>query len=90
MLDQVSRLGHNRPMKTVIISEFKAKCIAILKDAQRTQQAVLVTRRGKPLARIEPILEDASRRQLGALRGRMRIRGDIVQNDTEQDWEMLS
>ena len=77
-------------MKTVIISEFKAKCIAILKEAQRTREPVVVTRRGKPLARIEPIIEGAPLRQLGAQRGRMRITGDIVQNDTGQDWEMLS
>ena len=77
-------------MKTIAISEFKAKCIAILKEAQHTREPVIVTRRGKPLARIEPILEDASRRQLGALRGRMQIRGDIVRTGTEQDWEMLS
>ena len=77
-------------MKTIVISEFKAKCIAILKEAQRTREPVIVTRRGKPLARIEPILEDASRRQLGALRGRIQIRGDIVRTGSEQDWEMLS
>ena len=77
-------------MKTIVISEFKAKCIAILKEAQRTREPVIVTRRGKPIARIEPILEDASRPQLGALRGRMQIRGDIVRTSSEQDWEMLS
>ena len=77
-------------MKTVIISEFKAKCISILKEAQRTREPVVVTRRGKPLARIEPIIEAAPRRQLGALRGRMRIMGDIVRSDSEQDWDMLS
>ncbi len=77
-------------MKTVIISEFKAKCISILKEAQRTREPVVVTRRGKPLARIEPILEDAPRRKLGVLRGRMQIRGDIVRTDSERDWEMLS
>ena len=37
-------------MRTMLVSEFKAKCIAILKDVQRTRQPVLVTLRGKPLA----------------------------------------
>ena len=76
-------------MKTMIISEFKAKCIAVLKEAQRTREPVVITRRGKPLARIEPILEDASRRRLGAVRGRMNIRGNIVAADFGQDWEVL-
>ena len=77
-------------MKTVIISEFKAKCIAILKEAQRTREPIVVTRRGKPLARLEPLFEDAPRRQLGAVQGRMEIRGDIVTADFDDEWEMLS
>ena len=76
-------------MKTVIISEFKAKCISILKEAQRTRKPVIITRRGKPVARIEPIVEDAPRRQLGALRGRMQVTADIVHVGGEDEWEML-
>ena len=77
-------------MKTVILSEFKAKCIAILKEAQRTGKPLVITRRGKPLARVEPIPEDAAGRKLGTLRGRMKIEGDLVREDSEQEWEMLS
>jgi prevent-host-death family protein len=74
-------------MKRVLISEFKAKCIAVLREAQRTGEPVLITRRGRPIARIEPFAEGQPRRRLGALRGRMRIKGDIVRVDTTQDWE---
>ena len=45
-------------MKTILISEFKAKCIAVLSEAQRTREPVMVTRRGKPMAKIEPVCED--------------------------------
>ena len=71
----------------MIISEFKAKCIAVLKEAQRTREPVLVTRRGHPLARVEPVYDDPPPRKLGALKGRMRIVGDIVRSDFDADWE---
>ncbi len=74
-------------MKTMIISEFKAKCIAVLKEAQRTHEPVLVTRWGHPLARIEPVYDDPPPREFGALRGRMRIKGDIVKSDFDREWE---
>jgi len=31
-------------MKKVVISEFKAKCIAFLREAQQTGESILVTR----------------------------------------------
>ncbi|MGH9339872.1 MAG: type II toxin-antitoxin system Phd/YefM family antitoxin [Acidobacteriota bacterium] len=76
-------------MKTMVISEFKAKCIAVLREAQRTGEPVIITRRGRPLVRIEPILEGGPERQLGALRGRMKIKDDVVRVDTTEDWEMV-
>ncbi len=77
-------------MKTMVVSDFKAKCTAILREAQRSGEPLLVTRRGRPIARIEPIPEEVSKRRLGLYRGRMRIRGDIVRASSEGDWEMLA
>ncbi len=77
-------------MKTVPISEFKAKCIALLRQAQSTGEPVLVTRRGVPLARVEPLTENTKERPLGLFRGRMEILGDIVDSAFEDDWEELA
>ncbi len=74
-------------MKTFQLSAFKARCIAILREAQRTAEPILITRRGRPLARIEPVAEAAPRRVLGKQRGSMRIKGDIVHCDFSADWE---
>ena len=75
-------------MKTILISEFKAKCIAVLSEAQRTREPVMVTRRGKPLAKIEPVCEDdLPPREFGKMKGE--ILGDIVETDFSDDWEML-
>jgi antitoxin (DNA-binding transcriptional repressor) of toxin-antitoxin stability system len=74
-------------MKTVAISEFKAKCIALLKETQGTREPILVTRRGHAIARVEPVLDDPPPRKLGALKGKMVIKGDIVHADFSEDWE---
>ena len=77
-------------MKTMVISEFKAKCIAVLNEAQRTRESILVTRRGHPLARIEPIVDDPPARRLGTLRGRIVIKGELVGADFDGEWEGLA
>lgn len=74
-------------MKIVILSKFKANCIALLREAQRTAEPLLVTRHGRPLARIEPIHEPTPKRRFGTQRGRMKIKGDIVHADFSADWE---
>ncbi len=74
-------------MKTVLISEFKAKCIQMLKDVQKNGQPLTVTLRGEPIVRVEPIRKEPRRVRLGALKGSIEIRGDIIHSDFEKDWE---
>lgn len=73
-------------MKTMVISEFKAKCIGVLKATARSKEPVLVTLRGKPLATVVAV-EDNKHRVLGGLAGSIKITGDIVQSDFDKDWD---
>jgi prevent-host-death family protein len=73
-------------MKTILVSEFKAKCIGLLKQVQKTKKPLVVTLRGKPLARVEPIVQPKNRVRLGALKGWMEIKGDIIHSTMEKDW----
>ncbi len=41
-------------MKEVAISAFKAKCLALLEQVQKTKKPIRVTRFGKPVAEIVP------------------------------------
>ncbi len=59
---------------TVPAGEFKAKCLAILDRVARDGDAYVVTKRGKPVAKVVPV--DASRRK--SLRGSVTLLGDIV------------
>ena len=76
-------------MKTMLVSEFKAKCIAVLKEVQRTREPLVITLRGKPLVTVLPAEPRGPGKRLGGLRGRMTIRRDLVKVDTTADWEIL-
>jgi prevent-host-death family protein len=76
-------------MKTMLVSEFKAKCIGVLKEVQRSGESVVVTLRGKPMARVEPLRDAKRRKQLGLLKDTIEVRRDLVRSDTADDWEIL-
>jgi prevent-host-death family protein len=73
-------------MKTVLVSEFKAKCIGLLKEVKKTGKPLTVTLRGEPLVRVEPIQAEKRTPRLGTLKGQMIIKGDIIHSDMEDDW----
>ena len=73
----------------MLISEFKARCIAELKRVHRTGRPLVVTLRGKPIARVESIhSSEQSGVVLGARRGQARVKRDLVTFDASGDWEM--
>lgn len=74
-------------MKSIAVSEFKARCIAILKEVQRRREGVVVTLRGRPMAIVQPAPRPGKKR-LGALKGSMKIRRDLVRTTSSADWEM--
>ena len=76
-------------MKTMLVSTFKAKCIATLKEVQRTREPMLITLRGKPLVTVQPVAARGRGKRLGGLKGRMTVRRDLVKIDTTGDWDML-
>jgi prevent-host-death family protein len=77
-------------MKEIAISEFKAKCLAILDQVQKTKQPIRVTRRGRPIAEVGPPKPIDNRDWIGSMKGRMEILGDIVSPASEEDdWEVL-
>lgn len=77
-------------MKDVAISEFKAKCLALLEQVQKTKKPIRVTRFGKPIAEVIPPSEQAPSDWMGSMHDTMQILGDIVSPASEEkDWEVL-
>jgi prevent-host-death family protein len=60
--------------KKVSASEFKTHCLRLLDHVARTGEPLLVTKRGRPLARIVAVLPERA----PPLRGSVRFHGDIV------------
>jgi prevent-host-death family protein len=79
------------PSETITISQFKATCLAVLDKVKRTGQPVLVTRRGEPIALIDPPpLPKKKASWLGSFASRGKITGDILSPVLrESDWEVL-
>ena len=78
-------------MREIAISEFKAKCLAVIERVRSTQKPIRITRFGKPVAEIIPptAVEDRAA-WIGSMKGTMKITGDIVSPATDEDeWEVL-
>ena len=66
-------------MQEVAISEFKAKCLALLERVRQTKKPLRVTRFGKPVAEIVPPSPDAAAEDwIGSMEDTMQILGDII------------
>lgn len=65
-------------MQDVSISEFKAKCLGLIEQVQKTRQPLRITRHGKPVAEVIPAGPDRKRPFLGSMQGTVKILGDIV------------
>jgi prevent-host-death family protein len=77
-------------MKQVSVSQFKAKCLSIFDELEKTKQPVRVTRRGKPVADVVPPLNMGPKEWMGMMKGKMKILGDIVAPASDpDDWEVL-
>jgi prevent-host-death family protein len=78
-------------MESVPISDFKARCLAILKRVKKTGQPVLITRFGEPVAEVVPPTRSVSRKSwVGSMVGTAEIVGDIVSPIAgPEQWEAL-
>jgi prevent-host-death family protein len=63
-------------MKKLSATEFKSRCMAVMDSVQKTKEAVLITKRGRPVAKLVRA-EEAPREFLGRLEGIVRVVGDI-------------
>jgi prevent-host-death family protein len=68
-------------------SEFKAKCLALLDEVERTGGRLVITKKGKPVAELVPH-KSKKRGLLGLYKGRMEIVGDII-SPIDVEWEAL-
>jgi prevent-host-death family protein len=66
-------------MKTIPAGKFKVHCLAIMDEVQAKRQAIVITKRGKPVAKLVPV-EKPKDDIFGFFKGKgkVEIKGDIV------------
>lgn len=75
--------------------EFKAKCLSLLDQVEKTRQEIVVTKRGRPVAKVVPI-EEEKPQIWGRMKGTIKFCGDIVSpiedagwDEVEENWDKL-
>jgi len=64
-------------MKTVPAGLFKAKCLEIMDEVKARRQPILITKHGKPVAKLVPA-DSKGDEIFGFLKGKGLVVGDIV------------
>ena len=75
-------------MRSVKASEFKAKCLSLMDEVARTGEPVVITKRGKPVARLVPHSRKRPASPFGLHRGQIEIIGDIM-SPIDVEWDAM-
>jgi len=76
-------------MKTMPAGQFKARCLKIMDEVRSTREPVLITKKGRPVAKLVPA-DGRPEDIFGCMKGEVEIVGDIVSPAVPlEDWEVL-
>ena len=64
-------------MKTMAAGAFKTKCLAVMDEVQAKRETVVITKHGKPVAKLVPVNSDADD-IFNFFAGKGEITGDVV------------
>lgn len=71
--------------RTITAAAFKAECLALMDEVSQTGKSILITKRGRPVARLVPAASPPSSLR-GFWKGNIEVVGDIV-GPTGERWE---
>lgn len=78
--------------KMIGAAEFKTHCLRILGEVERTGESVTVTKRGRPVAEVKPVVRGSRAKTLfGALKGSVTFAPDFDPGESALDtgWEEI-
>lgn len=80
----------SKPTETIAISEFKATCLAVLERVRRTGTSIVVTKRGEPVAQINPPSPASTGEAwLGSMAGTATMTDDLIAPaSATNDWDV--
>lgn len=70
-------IQHDR-MRTMNVTDFKARCLAVLDEIERSGDTIVIVRRGKPIARVTGTRAEPVAYPQHGLRGTVETVGDLL------------
>ena len=74
-------------MKTLAISYFKTHALKIIEEVANNNENIVITKHGKPLARVVPFSGDENKNTMGQLSHTLVFENDIISPLGDEDWE---
>ena len=75
-------------MRTMAAGKFKATCLAVMDEVQAKREPVVITKNGKPVAKLVPILPEDRDPLFGFYKGKLEIPGDVMSPIySDEEWE---
>ena len=71
---------------TIGAGEFKAKCLKLLDQVAETRETLVITKHGKPVAKLVPIREHGD--FVGSMKGSVVWMGDII-SPIDVEWDAM-
>ena len=69
--------GGNKATRTMKASEFKAKCLQLMDEVEKSGEEIVITKYGRPVSKLIPYRRKP-KTLFGIDKGRIEILGDIV------------
>jgi prevent-host-death family protein len=75
-------------MAIVPATEFKAKCLELMDRVAEGRETYVITKHGKPVAKLVPADPPAQKSVFGCMSGQMEVVGDVLKSPwSEEDWK---
>ena len=72
-------------IESISAGEFKAKCLQLMDEVQARHKEIVITKRGKPIAKLVPYAEEPQT-LYGCMKGSVTSHGNII-DPIEDEWQ---
>ena len=74
-------------MTQIAAGQFKAQCLKLMDQVQQTREEIVITKHGKPVAKLVPLDSGSSQSLFGYMQGTVQINDDIIA-PIDETWEV--
>lgn len=65
--------------RAIPAGQFKARCLKLMEEVRRQRTSLIITKHGKPVARLTPVEAEPAPSLFGFLKGTVEIHGDLTE-----------